>query len=51
MHTVVLNALSLSKSQTDVTIWRHVLEDYAKVDGKLDCPYENFESVNKDTLI
>ena len=49
MHTVVLIALKLIK----VTIWRHVLEDYAKVDGKLDknCSYENFESVNKDTLI
>ena len=48
MHMVVLTALSSSK-----LIWRHVLEDYANVDGKLDkhCSYENFESVNKDTLI
>ena len=48
MNTLGLIVLRHVKVTND----RYALEDYVKVDGKLDknCSYESFESVYKDTF-
>ena len=47
MNTLGLIVLRLVK----LTNGRYALEDYVKVDGKMDnCSYESFESVYKDTF-